>query len=1380
MKKILIPVLFLPFAISAQNLFQMEVSTQNNDVEIRANNTADIASSDLELAGRDGTVSQETYLRFEGITLPSDAVINNAYLVFYGDEASSTPTVIKITGEIGGSLAYPASTAATTGQNIKSRNYSTSFAEWITAGCVLNQKYQSPDLKNVIQEMFPNGISNADLAFRLQGNEQGAFTVKSFSDAAYRPKLVIDYWSMQGSTASVVASANDDGRESTSGVMTLGSAYLQIGGRADSKDNAVRFQNVQIPADAQITDAYIEFYTYGASPAGNADIYSEIGNPDIYSTAAKNITLRERSVNKVNWQTAAWTADFTKNRTPNLKNIIEENRLSGWQSGNSLAFQFKGTGTNNSMAVRSFEGGVNYRPRLVVEYQNNGQGASIDGAVTDPALMNQLYINEISSQGTVAQDEDWIELYNNSDDNLHIKGGIYLSNKSTDRTLHELKNIFIPAHGFAVFQADKKTEKGNQHLNFDLKNSGATIYLSRKEAGNIVSQNELTYGNVPFNQSVGRLPNGTGSLTNFITPTYKVSNAEGKQKLDLAFSKERGIYPSGFDLTISAPAGTTIKYTLDGKYPSETVGTVYSGPITIDKTSVVKVYAYNAAGNSETIAQTYVLKNNYANENTSGGYNQWLYKSNITADEYAQAIAEIPVVSVSTNAEPSNTVWAQGSVEYIDNNVYSGRANFFSNSMTRKFGQESVAFYNPNLKFKFNADAGVKKANYPFFDAYPGDAFEMPEKIQTIELKQGQDNATRNVYNLGFMRYSEKISMNLQKEMGKYALETRYVNLFINGKYRGLKTMRNDFNPNNLEEVFGDNDDNYTKVNLQDGYFTNGIVEAGDGDTAVWNTIRSTATARNFQQFKNLVDVDDLIKFQIMFMFTDTENEAVAITHNTDADVMKAKFMINDTDGSFFGGLTASSSNVTLNPLGFAGGGGNYKYKWQLTASRNGPGALFGQFMGSNTNASTGNLEFKTLVKDAVLKYIGPASGSFSGTDGAPLSVAHVQNKMTETMAELDRVYKLDAAYMGYTGNVYQQWKTVDYPRILAQVPERVGFTLKKWLEYNMAHTLSATNILAADVITETDNIQIDNPNSGTQLYYTLNGKDPMGNDGVVSSDAHLYNGTFTLPAGNYSIAVRPFTTNNWGPISSKAVKVEAPELGKFVIAGINYKPLTNGDAEFVLISNPGNADLDVSGYTISDAVNYTFPQGTVIGQNQTIMLAKNLSLISGFDQYAKYQWTSGSLSNSGEPMTFKDVSGNTIDYVSYSSAAPWPAEANGQGYYLKLIAPDLDNTLPGSWESKSLTSSNAKKGSSKPVDKTEAVTLASIRVYPNPVKDVLHIDLKEKSVITIYNTGGQMIETKSLNEGNNTLHVSYWNKGIYLISISGQKETKTYKVIKE
>ena len=50
------------------------------------------------------------------------------------------------------------------------------------------------------------------------------------------------------------------------------------------------------------------------------------------------------------------------------------------------------------------------------------------------------------------------------------------------------------------------------------------------------------------------------------------------------FSKKPGFYDAGFDLTLSAPAGTTIYYTLDGSDPT-TDSQKYTGPIAISDVS---------------------------------------------------------------------------------------------------------------------------------------------------------------------------------------------------------------------------------------------------------------------------------------------------------------------------------------------------------------------------------------------------------------------------------------------------------------------------------------------------------------------------------------------------------------------------------------------------------------------------------------------------------------------------------------------------------------------------------------------------------------------------------------------------------------------------
>ena len=175
-----------------------------------------------------------------------------------------------------------------------------------------------------------------------------------------------------------------------------------------------------------------------------------------------------------------------------------------------------------------------------------------------------------------------------------------------------------------------------------------------------------------------------------------------------------------------------------------------------------------------------------------------------------------------------------------------------------------------------------------------------------------------------------------------------------------------------------------------------------------------------------------------------------------------------------------------------------------------------------------GNLEFKTLVKDQVLAQIGPAGGDMRGAQGAPLSVDNVQNLIRRNFAELgdNFAYKVDAAYMGARSTMYQDWLK-QQPQVVAQVTDRVSYSLNRWAAYGMVHTLAP--------VTFTDNgsgIVLNNTNNA-DVYYTIDGSDPMGPNGVISGSAIKYTGSEVLPY-SAKLTVRPFTTNNWGPITSR------------------------------------------------------------------------------------------------------------------------------------------------------------------------------------------------------------------------------------------------------
>ena len=73
------------------------------------------------------------------------------------------------------------------------------------------------------------------------------------------------------------------------------------------------------------------------------------------------------------------------------------------------------------------------------------------------------------------------------------------------------------------------------------------------------------------------------------------SVAAQTQVADTQFDHDRGFYDAPFSVAITTEtAGATIRYTTDGSLPTETHGTVYSAPIPINGTTVLRAMAYKS------------------------------------------------------------------------------------------------------------------------------------------------------------------------------------------------------------------------------------------------------------------------------------------------------------------------------------------------------------------------------------------------------------------------------------------------------------------------------------------------------------------------------------------------------------------------------------------------------------------------------------------------------------------------------------------------------------------------------------------------------------------------------------------------------------------
>jgi len=143
--------------------------------------------------------------------------------------------------------------------------------------------------------------------------------------------------------------------------------------------------------------------------------------------------------------------------------------------------------------------------------------------VEEGALVINEFLADNQETETDQDDEfdDWIEIYNNSDDDLSL-WGFYLSDNLDDPDRWNFPDTSIAANDYVIVWADEDIDQEGLHVSFDLSEEGGVILLSAPD--------ETLLDRVVFNEQVpdssfGRDPNGTGDFVR-MEPTFGDANFE--------------------------------------------------------------------------------------------------------------------------------------------------------------------------------------------------------------------------------------------------------------------------------------------------------------------------------------------------------------------------------------------------------------------------------------------------------------------------------------------------------------------------------------------------------------------------------------------------------------------------------------------------------------------------------------------------------------------------------------------------------------------------------------------------------------------------------------------------------------------------------------
>ncbi len=173
---------------------EVRIASGTDDAEETSGTTSvSLTSSDLELV-TDGTKVQTVGLVFRGITIPRGAVIENAYVQFTVDQASTAATSVVVQGQ----AADTTETFTTTRGNLSTRPRTTASVPWVPASWptanAAGVDQRTPSLATIVQEITTRTGWQSGNALAILVTGSGTRTAAAYNKSATTaPLLHIEY-----------------------------------------------------------------------------------------------------------------------------------------------------------------------------------------------------------------------------------------------------------------------------------------------------------------------------------------------------------------------------------------------------------------------------------------------------------------------------------------------------------------------------------------------------------------------------------------------------------------------------------------------------------------------------------------------------------------------------------------------------------------------------------------------------------------------------------------------------------------------------------------------------------------------------------------------------------------------------------------------------------------------------------------------------------------------------------------------------------------------------------------------------------------------------------------------------------------------------------
>lgn len=390
----------------------------------------------------------------------------------------------------------------------------------------------------------------------------------------------------------------------------------------------------------------------------------------------------------------------------------------------------------------------------------------------------QVHINEYSASNlnsftdSFQKTEDWIELYNISNEAVDI-GGYFLSDKESKPEKWAIPaGTMIPANGFLTFLCSGRDGvfNGEYHTNFKLAQTKENEIVALADSNGAVLEMfsmELTL----VEHSRCRATDGSNDWVVCTNPSFGSSNDATTQYVGYtqtpSIDLEAGFYQGTQTvmLTNNEP-NSILRYTTDGTNPTPS-SPEYTGPIAFNNTRVVKAQSFS---NDPTILT-----------------GKMDFRTYFIDEEYSLAVFSVAADDVIDLANGQGALIPIGSLEYFNTDKELEATSFGS---LNRHGQDSWVLDHRSIDWVSRDEMGYSKAvNAPIFtyserDEYQKFMFRNSGDDNYPAIDDGQHEGSTHIRD----EYVQELAREGGMELDSRAVER--VVLFLNGQYWGVYGMR--------------------------------------------------------------------------------------------------------------------------------------------------------------------------------------------------------------------------------------------------------------------------------------------------------------------------------------------------------------------------------------------------------------------------------------------------------------------------------------------------------------------------------------------------------------------------------------------------------------